>query len=77
VPVLFSDHRVFAGHSGGPVLNQELAVIGVLQRGITPAAPGQETTILPISLLADIPAVARPPDAPTAMTGGEPNSDSY
>jgi RNA-directed DNA polymerase len=60
VAVFFSDHRAFAGHSGGPILNAALEVVGVLQRAITPGAPGQETTILPISLLAQVPAVPLP-----------------
>jgi hypothetical protein len=66
VNVLFSEHRAFTGHSGSPVLNRQLAVIGVLQRAITPTAPGQETTILPITLLDQLPPVAPPAPPPAA-----------
>ncbi len=62
VPVIYSDHRAFAGNSGGPVLTASgLAVVGVLQRAATVEAPDQETTILPISLLDLIPEVPLQP----------------
>lgn len=63
IPVFYSDHRAFGGHSGGPVLDPSLRVIGVLQRAVTPDTPGQETTILKIDLLGDIPVVAASDDA--------------
>lgn len=56
-PVLYSDHRAYAGNSGGPVLDSNLRVVGILQRAATPDAPGQETTILPVSLLKAVPPV--------------------
>lgn len=56
-PVIFSDHRAFGGHSGGPVLNGDLKVVGVLQRAVSDEAPNQETTVLPVSLLPTLPAV--------------------
>lgn len=61
INVLYSDHRAFGGHSGGPVLNANSAVVGILQRAITPDAPDQETTILPVGLIAEVPAVQVPP----------------
>jgi hypothetical protein len=64
IPVMYSDHRAFGGNSGGPVLDATLQVVGVLQRAVSEDAPGQETTILPVSLLDVIPAVVSlPPPA--------------
>ncbi len=76
IPVFYSDHRAFGGHSGGPILNEQLAVIGVLQRAVTPYQPGQETTILPIALLAQVPAVAvaNNPNLMTAKTNTHADS---
>jgi RNA-directed DNA polymerase len=65
VPVIFSDHRAFEGNSGGPVLTPGLQVVGILERAVTTDAPGQETTILPISLLDEVRAVP-PPGNPGA-----------
>jgi RNA-directed DNA polymerase len=65
VPVLFSDHRVFSGASGGPVLDESLRVIGILQRGITPDAPSQETTILKIEAVDEVPEWPTPPVPPS------------
>lgn len=40
VNVMYSDHRAFAGNSGGPVFTPDLNVIGILQRASTPDVPG-------------------------------------
>lgn len=69
VDVIFSDHRAFGGNSGGPVLDSELRVIGVLQRAVSVDTPGQETTILPISLLHSISPVK--PTDPSENPKGE------
>jgi RNA-directed DNA polymerase len=66
INVFFSDHRAFGGNSGGPVLNAQNAVIGILQRAVTKDSPGQETTILPIELLIDVPPVKD--EQPKAVT---------
>jgi hypothetical protein len=60
VAVLFSDHRAFGGNSGGPVLTPGLHVVGILQRASSFDAPGQETTVLPVSLLREVPKLPAP-----------------
>jgi S1-C subfamily serine protease len=74
INVFYSDHRVFGGHSGGPALDSEFAVVGIVQRGVTDAARDQETTILPIALVSEIPAVPPvPSQANLELDGvGEP-----
>jgi RNA-directed DNA polymerase len=70
VDVLYSDHRAFEGISGGPVLDANLRAIGVLQRATSSEAPGQETTILPISLLDQLGISRTGASAPVPPTSG-------
>jgi RNA-directed DNA polymerase len=58
VQTFFSDHRAFAGNSGGPLLSSKWQVIGVLRKAASAQAPAQETECIAVSELRTVAPVA-------------------